>query len=290
MVVDCHYHHIPDMLSTEKLIACMDRYGIDKTALMAQLNGPINDPPAILITLMRFALNRPLLRGLAKKSITVFTPEGNVKLPSGVIDIYPVPDNAPVFDVAAQYPDRFFAWCMVNPGGPADPVAELERWENHPSFIGVKAHPFWHRFAPEKLLPVGERLLKKNLPMILHLGFGGHGDILALADALPDLKIILAHAGFPCYADTWKAIQGRKNICVDLSATAYVDPSIMKRVCDALGVERCLYGSDGPFGSHGDSGHFDLGVIKGNVEKVFPDKGVQQRILGGNFLELISKA
>lgn len=289
MVVDCHFHHTPDTLSTDNLIAAMDHHGIDKTALMASICGPINDPPDILIRLMRFALNRSFIRGFAKKSITVFTSDGDVKLPSGVVTIHQEPDNSVVFDVVDQHPDRFFAWCMLNPAGPLDALAEYDRWESHPAFIGVKAHPFWHRFEPKKLLSVGERLVKKGLPMILHLGFNGHGDILALSDELPDLKIILAHAAFPCYGDTWKAIKSRQNISVDLSATAYVDRSIMKKVCDALGVERCLYGTDGPFGSHGLSGHFDLGVIKGNVAEVFPDSGIQKRILGENFLELISR-
>ena len=43
------------------------------------------------------------------------------------------------------HPDRFWGWVFVNPRA-ADPQAELERWAGEPGWIGVKAHPFWHRW------------------------------------------------------------------------------------------------------------------------------------------------
>ncbi|MBU1172500.1 MAG: amidohydrolase family protein [Proteobacteria bacterium] len=289
MVVDCHYHHIPETISTDALIKNMDQQGIDRIALMASLCGPLPETKEILITFMRFGLNRSWLRNLPKKLITKFSPEGNIILPSGLIEIYPDIDNSVVFDEADRHPDRFFAWCMVKPGSSTDPVAEYERWEKHPACIGVKAHPFWHRYAPIELLKVSERLVRNNKPLILHLGFDNHGDILSLANALPELKIILAHTAFPCYSDTWKLIKERKNISVDFSATAYVDPSIMKKASDYLGIERCIYGSDGPFGSHGPHGHFDLCVIKKQIEDLFQDPGKRKRILGENFMECIGR-
>jgi len=288
MIVDCHQHLVPDIISTENLIAQMDKTGIDKIALMASPCGPIPEPSPLLISAMRYSLTRSWLRPLSKKSITRFTEEGDVQLPTSVIKILKNPDNPLIFETAERYPDRFLAWCMVNPFGNKDPVPEYDRWKNHPACIGVKAHPFWHRYPLKKLLPVAERLVEKKAPLIVHLGFGENGDILSFANELPELKIILAHAGFPCYSDTWKIIKNRKNIVVDLSATAYVDEKIMADVSSWLGIERCLFGTDGPFGSHNDHIGFDMGLIKRRIEKVFPVKGHQRMILGENFMNIIN--
>jgi hypothetical protein len=39
-------------------------------------------------------------------------------------------------------------------------------------------------------------------PLLIHAGFDAHGDYDALLQKAPDLKLILAHAGFPLYFDT----------------------------------------------------------------------------------------
>lgn len=288
MIIDCHQHLLPDIISTETLIAQMDKKGIDKIALMASPCEPLPEPSPILITAMRYSLTHSWLRPIVKKSITRFTEEGDVKLPTSVIKILKKPDNPLVFDAAEQYPERFFAWCMVNPGDNQDALAEYDRWKDHPACVGDKAHPFWHRYSLKKLLPVAERLVEKKAPLIVHLGFGDNGDILSFANELPELKIILAHAGFPCYSETWKIIRNRKNILVDLSATSYVDEKIMADVASFLGIERCLFGTDGPFGSHKDNEGFDMGLIIRRIEKVFPDKGHQRMILGENFMNFIN--
>lgn len=237
---------------------------------------------------MRFSLTRSWLRPLSKKSITRFTKEGDVQLPTSIIKILKKPDNSLIFETAERYPERFLAWCMVNPGDNQDALAEYDRWKDHPACVGVKAHPFWHRYSLKKLFPVAQRLVEKKAPLIVHLGFGDKGDILSLANELPELKIIIAHAGFPCYSDTWKIIKTRKNIWVDLSATSYVDEKIMAGASSFLGIERCLFGTDGPFGSHTSHIGFDMAVIKRRIEKVFPDKGHQRMILGENFMKLIT--
>ncbi len=289
MIVDCHQHLSPDLFPVETLVAEMDRTGIDRVALMAPICGPIPEPSATVLAALRFSLRRSWLRPLIRKTLTRFTTEGDVMLPSSVIRLRQTPDNDEVFALAEQHPDRFLAWCMVNPSSLKDPLREYERWKNHPAFVGVKAHPFWHRYPLSSLLPLCQRLAEENRPLIIHAGFDDLKDLLDLTGDLPDLKIILAHAGFPCYDHTWKAVKSRKNIAVDLSATAYVDPAIMTDVCAVLGVERCLFGTDGPFGSHGFQGGFDMGVIKTRIESVFPDKGHQRMILGVNFLTLVNR-
>jgi predicted TIM-barrel fold metal-dependent hydrolase len=123
--------------------------------------------------------------------------------------------------------------------------------------------------------------------MLLHLGFDGHNDYQALRKAVPGLKLVLAHAAFPYYSKTWKEINDLPNVYVDLSSSVYVDEAFTRQAVRALGADRCLFGTDGPYGSQAPSGGFDPGIIKRRIAKLFPDEQVQAKLLGGNFLKLV---
>ncbi len=63
--------------------------------------------------------------------------------------------------------------------------AGVDRWKDSPGFIGIKAHPFRHRYPPRELAPVAERAHQLGRPLLIHLGFGEHGDIGELIDKFP---------------------------------------------------------------------------------------------------------
>ena len=170
----------------------------------------------------------------------------------------------------------------MNPRGKNAPSAVYEKWKNTPGVVGIKAHSFWHHFKPVELAPVARELAKTGKPLLIHVGFGEEGDFYSLLKEVPDLKLILAHAGFPVYRETWERIKGNKNVYVDLSQTSYVGNGITKAVVGYLGVERCLFGTDGPFGFYASDKKFDYGFIKRRLERLFPDKGVKKKLLGEN--------
>lgn len=287
MIIDCHYHLDPRMQPVENLLAQMDAQKIDKVALMAAVCDPIEETPEYLLKLLRFLLRHRMTRSLSKALVANFDSEGNLKIPGSTVPLYQNPDNKTIADALLEYPDRFLGWIFVNPRGTTDPVEEYNKWKDVKGFIGVKAHSFWHHYPPIELLPVCEKAVSDDKPLIIHVGFGDHGDFLALTKELPDLKLILAHAGFPNYADTWQLIRPFENIHVDLSAHTYVDDKTIEKAVDALGPERCLFGSDGPFGPHGEDGVFDNGRIKNRIEGLFPDSEIRKKLLGENFARLI---
>lgn len=287
MIIDCHYHLNESMLSIEDLLKQMDEAGVDKIALMASMCGPLPHVKETLLKFNRFLLTHSSVRWLGRKVTEHFTPEGDFSILGSIVKIEQDPDNQPVFDAIESYPDKFLGWIFVNPRGKKDQMQEFNKWKDHPNAIGVKAHPFWHRFAPIELLPVAEQVASMGKPMLLHLGFKDHGDFNALLKAVPDLKLIFAHAAFPYYSKTWKAIKENPNVFVDLSQTLYVDEKITQKVVKFLGADRCLFGTDGPYGSPGSQGEFDLGLIKRRIERLFPDEKVQTKLLGENFQNLI---
>lgn len=290
MIIDCHYHLEPRMQTIENLIEKMDLNGIEKTVLMATMWDP---PPEtgktdeFLLKVLRFLLYHRPIRGLAKKLVANFSPDGDIVLPKETVKLYPDPDNETVAKAIEEYPDRFLGWIFVNPKGKKDPMEEYDKWKDVPGFIGVKAHPFWHQFAPIELLPIAEKVAEAGKPMLLHIGFDSHGDFLSLVRKVPELKLILAHTGFPGYSDSWKLIKDKTNIWVDVSADAYVDEKAIKNVVKYLGADRCLFGTDGPYGHEADDGLFDNGFIKRRVESLFPMLEIRKKILGENFEALI---
>jgi predicted TIM-barrel fold metal-dependent hydrolase len=287
MIIDCHYHLERKLLTDDELLKKMDECEVGKVALMGVINEPIPKPPEFLLKILRFTLTHSSFRFLAKVLAANFTSEGDIKLPTGIFHLYPNPKNEPIFQAVADKPDRFLGWVFVNPQGGTDQIQELNKWKDKPGFIGVKAHPFWHRYQPVELLPVAVQLAKMEKPLLIHAGFDAHGDYDVLLQKVPDLKLILAHAGFPLYSDTWNKIKNNKNVYVDLSQTSYLNDRTTWQAIEYLGVERCLFGSDGPYGVHGDDDLFDYSFIKRRIERLFPDKEIQKKLLGENFLELI---
>lgn len=287
MIIDCHYHLERKLLTDDELLKKMDECEVGKVALMGVINEPIPKPPEFLLKILRFTLTHSSFRFLAKVLAANFTSEGDIKLPTGIFHLYPNPKNEPIFQAVADNPDRFLGWVFVNPQGGTDQIQELNKWKDKPGFIGVKAHPFWHRYQPVELLPVAVQLAKMEKPLLIHAGFDTHGDYDVLLQKVPDLKLILAHAGFPLYSDTWNKIKNNKNVYVDLSQTSYLNDRTTWQAIEYLGVERCLFGTDGPYGVHGDDDLFDYSFIKRRIERLFPDKEIQKKLLGENFLELI---
>jgi predicted TIM-barrel fold metal-dependent hydrolase len=286
MIIDCHYHLEERVFTVDRLTGEMRKAGIDRVALMGSMIEPFKEPPVFLIRILQRFLESPLLRGIGRTAVSNFTDRGEVKILGRPYFIEPDPGNEKVFNAAEKYPDRFFGWIFVNPKGKRDQVDEFEKFKDRTGFIGVKAHPFWHHFRPVELLPVAGRLAKTGKPLLLHLGFGEEGDFEALLAKVPDLKLVIAHAGFPGYAQTWEKIRGRRNVYLDLSQTSYTSERATRQALGYLGPDRLFFGTDGPYGFHGPDHGYDYGYIKRRIERIFPDLMVREKILGGNFAEM----
>jgi len=286
MVIDCHYHLEERVLDTAALLREMDRAGVNRAALMGSMIEPFPEPPRALIRVLQAILENRMLRKIGRLLVADFTPEGEVKILGRPYRIAADPDNRAVFSAVRKHPDRFLGWVFVNPRSSRDPMSELLQYRDEPGFIGVKAHPFWHHFSPLELLPVTQALADLGKPLLIHCGFGEEGDYGRLLKSVPELKLIIAHTGFPEYADTWNAVLSRKNVYLDVSQTSYVSEKATRESVSRLGPERILFGTDGPYGFHDAQGRYDYGFIKRRIERLFPDEGVRRRLLGENFLEL----
>ena len=287
MIIDCHYHLEERVYTVDRLMSEMQKSGIDKVALMGSLIEPFKEPPQFLVGALQLLLENPFSRGLGNVFVSNFTDRSELKILGKPYLIESDPDNEKVFNAVRKHPDKFLGWIFVNPRGKKSQVAEFEKYKDCEGFIGVKAHPFWHHFTPVELAPVAERLAKTGKPLLIHAGFGEEGNFEALLKKVPDLKLILAHAGFPEYADTWRKIKSQKNIYLDLSQTTYTSEKITRKAVDFFGAERLFFGTDGPYGFHGPDHQYDYGFIKRRIDRMFPDINVRKRLLGGSFADVV---
>ncbi|SMC72248.1 amidohydrolase family protein [Papillibacter cinnamivorans] len=287
MVIDCHYHYYPDEFDLMRKRAEMKREGIDKIALMGQINPFFSaELGEEVLAQLQAALGHKEYEPMLKGVIADFTEKG-IRMGGVEYPIFFEPDNEGVFAACDKAPDLLYGWVLVCPKGKINPVEELKRWEKHPAFIGVKAHPFYHHYAVEALEPVARRLQELKKPMILHLAYDQFENIRKIALAHPDMPVILAHAAFPDFFNCWESLAKVPNMYVDLSSDAYLGEAMTVSVVKALGPDKCMFGTDGPFGIHRPDGTFDIGFIKRRLERLFPDKEVQQKLLGGTFARLI---
>lgn len=288
MVIDCHIHFDPRILTLDNMLACMDRHGIDKAALIATMVEPFYLDSKVrraATGLLRYALWRANPLGQAVYQTTI-DKKGNFVLLGKKYHIYDEPDNAPVAEAVAGHPDRFVGWIFVNPTTGGDEVEEVERWCSQPGMVGVKAHPFWHRYPVRELDRVAAWCQEHGYPLLIHLGCRqGSGDYRRLPEKYPGLRVIYAHAGIPYFGRLWEYAKGMKNVYIDLSSP-YLDRKLVRKAVDFLGAEKCLYGTDGPYGHQSPGEDYDYGMIRGWVEALPVPGRDLERVFGENFLEI----
>ena len=288
MIVDAHYHLDERIEPVDTLIKKMDQASIDKTALIATPVEPFT--VGRLAGIMSGLIRKSLMSGFVLPGMLAYmstvTGKGRFKVLTHTYAIYDNPDNMQVASVLTAHPNRFYGWIFVNPSF-SDPIPEIERRRAEPGWIGVKCHPFWHRYALNRLDTTAAYCRDHGLPLLVHLGAGrARGDFTYLPARYPGLKVIYAHAGIPYYRSLWADICDRETVYVDLSSP-YLDASLRRETVKTLGAHKCIYGSDGPYGYHDEKGGYDHMAILQEIDQLPVSSGDKEKILGGNFQELI---
>lgn len=290
MTIDCHMHLDESIVSVSGLIAGMDAFGIEKTALIASVCPPLSMPkiagPALVA--LRRAIHRP--GGAVHKAALAMY--GNSVKEDGTVDLLGVPHevkvqprNDEVLDAVARHPGRLVGWVFVNPAGPVDPLTEVQRCLEQDGMVGVKAHPYWHNYPVSLLMDCAALCQEIGWPMLVHLGPRQNGDFRALPETFPRLKIIYAHAGIPYGPLVCDYARQKPGVHVDLSSAAYVDARIAADAIKRAGADKCLFGADGPY-FHDSDGRFDYGPFLDMVDGLGLSPGEAAMVKGGNFERL----
>lgn len=162
---------------------------------------------------------------------------------------------------------------------------ELERIHNA-GLKGIKLHPDFQRFECDtpKMDDVYTKMAQLKMPVLFHVGdarydFSGPKRILHVLEKHPDLIIIAAHfGGYTEWENSIKYLVG-KNVYFDTSSTFWKLPiEDAKKIIEAHGYEKFLFGSDFPMWDHSEElARFDKlelspqqreAVLFGNADKL----------------------
>jgi len=176
--------------------------------------------------------------------------DATVTMPAAGAD--PAPTHDAIAELVERHPGRIFGMASISPLlGEAFYVAELRRCVEQLGFKAVKLHPQAHAASPA--LPVSDVVFRTaaelDIPVMVHTGTGAPFALPSLlirrARQYPDLKIVLAHAGFAVYTE--EAI-----VAAEVCDNIYLEPSWclagdIGRMVRLLGPERVMYGGDLPY-------------------------------------------
>jgi predicted TIM-barrel fold metal-dependent hydrolase len=176
---------------------------------------------------------------------------------------------------------RFIPCVLLNPHFGEDAVEELELGVREWGVRGLKLMPTKHGFhtASKLAYPLMAKCAELGIPVSIH-SEGGYAHplaIAALARSFPDVTVIMDHMGYRYWvADAIEAAKQAPNIY--LATTAVMEPHFIRLAIDAVGVERIVFGSNGP-----------LAIPKMQVEVIkFLQLPLQDeaKILGGTLAKL----
>ncbi|MBT2293649.1 amidohydrolase [Paenibacillus albidus] len=136
--------------------------------------------------------------------------------------------NEQIAKLVSLAPDRFIGFASVDPYR-KDAAAVLDYAFKELGLRGLKLHPSKQRFYPydELLKPVYEKCLEYNKPIMFHAGMTWQPDAPAkyshplhfeeVAMAYPELRICLAHFGWPWIHETVMLLLKYPNVYTDTS-------------------------------------------------------------------------
>lgn len=196
-----------------------------------------------------------------------------------------------LLDDIAPFKDRLYGIGSVSPLNHIDEsrnkvLGYLEHCFQDQSIYGLKFYPGYEWFYPndESVRDFLKLCVKYDKPAIFHSGdcFNGvHGAKLKFAHPLnfddlavemPELKIIIAHMGYPWIRDAAEVCYKNKNVYADTSGFVYGKftkhdfinyRNVLNEFIAIAGTQKLIFGTDWPISSQ-------KSYVK-NIEKIFDD-------------------
>lgn len=192
-------------------------------------------------------------------------------------------------ELVNNYPDRFDAFCYLNPSLPMEfSLAEIDRCITNGPMVGIK---LWISVVADdpRLDPIMVRAAELDVPMLHHAWYKANGfvfnestpvQIATLARRHPQVPIIMAHlAGVG-----WRGVRDIAdcpNVLVDTSG-AQPQADLVNYAVEQLGAERVVFGSDWPIRG--------FTAQRARVDGARLPDSERDLILGGNMARILEQA
>lgn len=226
---------------------------------------------------------------------TVLLPEDITTLHGGHIVT-----NEEIKRIVDLAPDRFIGFASVDPHRP-DALEVLDYAFKELGLMGLKLHPSKQQFYPydDRLKPIYEKCLEYDKPIMFHAGMSWEPNAPSkysqpvhfedVAIAYPELRMCLAHFGWPWVHETVMLLLKYPNVYTDTSLL-HMDNAkdfyeqVFTRNMGPLWIERNLndkvmFGTNAP--------RFRAKRLLPALEGLNFRKATLDKILGGNALKFI---
>jgi predicted TIM-barrel fold metal-dependent hydrolase len=152
---------------------------------------------------------------------------------------------------------RFIPFGTVHPDlSVAENLASLQ--DN--GIVGVKFHPIFQSLslADPRVREIFTALAEAGIPVLTHAGAGGDEqatsrgaprEVLAVANAIPQLQLIACHYGGYHLLDEAEPVLVGSRVVLETSwppSLAALDPDRLRRIIQRHGADRFVFGSDWP--------------------------------------------
>ena len=187
-----------------------------------------------------------MLRAMDRAGVTCIVCSSHAAL------VDPERGNREMAQAIRDHPGRFLGYRAINPNYPDQVQAEIERFPHDPGFVGFKFHPSgnFYPLTGDGYLPALEYAHQHRLIVLSHSwGLSDYdnprmfGDI---APKYPDATFIMGHSGYGEWDAAFGVARDHANVYLDLTA-AYRIAGIIQRMCNAVGSDKILFGTDLPW-------------------------------------------
>lgn len=186
--------------------------------------------------------------------------------------------------------DRLIPFGAMHPDFP-EPAAELARLAAG-GVRGIKLHSQNQDFAPDepRMRPIYEAVIAEGLTILFHAGRdmtrwtreARPAEFARMLDAFPDLTCILAHMGGYLHWDEVQEHLVGRDVYLDTAyVPGYLPDDRFVSLIRAHGVERVLFGSDGPWK--------DAGAEIAKIRTLGLSAEELAAVLGGNAERLLGR-
>lgn len=170
--------------------------------------------------------------------------------------------NERIAEHVRAHRDRMVAFAGVDPSGPKEAIAELRRCKSELGMVGLSIAPAAQDFHPSnsQAMTVYAEAAQLALPIVFHAGVHvsaatkleyAHPLLLdEVAREFPELKIVIAHLGYPWMEETIVLLEKHPNVYAEISWLMHQPWKAHQALLSAYQchvMDKLLFGSGFPF-------------------------------------------
>jgi uncharacterized protein len=143
---------------------------------------------------------------------------------------------------------ELYGYITLNPNYPKESQHEIDKYQGHPKFVGIKIHPSYVGQAIDSAgnIAIIKLAEQANLPLLMHTYNGGDTaprKVLNVREKCPSIPIIMAHMGGNNWQEGIEVAEQAAGVYLDVVCSFY-DQDKVRIAIDRAGIDRLVFGTD----------------------------------------------